>query len=104
VDLQLGFSRGFTPGFLEGPNHQRLVPARFPKARGVRIGTVSRIDQSSIAVELEAEHDLSIIKPGDGVVTAGKIALRDGTPVEVIGDAKKKAVAKVEVEAAGKKK
>ena len=39
------------------------------------------------------------------MVTAGKIALRDGTPVEVIGDtAKKTATAKVEVEAAGKKK
>ena len=45
------------------------------------------------------------LKAGDGVVTAGKIALRDGTPVEVIGDkAGKTATAKVEVEAAGKKK
>ena len=44
------------------------------------------------------------LKIGDGVVTAGKIALRDGTPVEVIGDkAGKTATAKVEVEAAGKK-
>ncbi|RYZ70026.1 MAG: efflux RND transporter periplasmic adaptor subunit [Lysobacteraceae bacterium] len=44
------------------------------------------------------------IKVGDGVVTAGKIALRDGTPVEVIGQAAAKpATAKAEVAAPGKK-
>ena len=45
------------------------------------------------------------LKVGDGVVTAGKIALRDGTAVEAIGQApaKKAATAKVEADAAGKK-
>ena len=45
------------------------------------------------------------LKIGDGVVTAGKIALRDGTAVEAIGQApaKKAATAKVEADAAGKK-
>ncbi|MEP6908540.1 MAG: efflux RND transporter periplasmic adaptor subunit [Pseudoxanthomonas sp.] len=42
------------------------------------------------------------VKAGDAVVTAGKTALRDGTLVEVIGDANK-TTAKAGVEAAGKK-
>ena len=44
------------------------------------------------------------LKIGDGVVTAGKIALRDGTAVEAVGQAPAKATAaKVEADAAGKK-
>ena len=31
---------GFTPGFLDGVNHQKLVRGRFPKSRGIRIGKV----------------------------------------------------------------
>ena len=43
------------------------------------------------------------LKIGDGVVTAGKIALRDGTAVEAVGQAPAKATAaKVEADAAGK--
>ena len=47
-DLAQSFSRGFTHGFLDGADHQALVHGRFPKSRGVRIGTVvliSRIHQ-----------------------------------------------------------
>ena len=44
------------------------------------------------------------LKVGDSVVTAGKIALRDSTPVEVIGqNAPKVAAKKVEAKAAGSK-
>ncbi|HEV8604060.1 MAG TPA: peptidase U32 family protein [Tepidisphaeraceae bacterium] len=39
-NLAQSFSRGFTHGFLDGPDHQKLVHARFPKSRGIRIGTV----------------------------------------------------------------
>ena len=39
-DLEQTFSRGFTHGFLSGVNHQQLVAARFPKARGTQVGTV----------------------------------------------------------------
>src|SRR6185436_3103502 len=42
-DLEQTFSRGFTHGFLSGVNPQELVAARFPKSRGIRIGTVGRI-------------------------------------------------------------
>lgn len=68
LDLQQSFSRGFSPGFLAGNNHQRLVPGRFPKARGVRIGTVVQTTGRGVIVRLDAEHLPSIVKPGDGIV------------------------------------
>lgn len=73
LDLAQSFSRGFTPGFLEGVNHQRLVHGRFPKSRGVYIGAVVEIRGDRVLVELAAEHDAAtsldpVIKPGDGVV------------------------------------
>ncbi len=68
LDLQQSFSRGFSPGFLAGNNHQRLVPGRFPKARGVRVGTVVQTTGRGVVVRLDAEHESSIVKPGDGIV------------------------------------
>jgi putative protease len=65
-DLQQTFSRGFTPGFLEGPNHQRLVRGRFPKSRGICIGKVVGVSRRGIRVEL-ADRDSSIV-PGDGIL------------------------------------
>ncbi len=68
LDLEQSFSRGLTHGFLEGPNHQVLVHGRFPKSRGVRIGTVTARSGRGVVVELaEADREL-LIKPGDGVV------------------------------------
>ena len=73
LDLAQSFSRGFTPGFLEGVNHQRLVHGRFPKSRGVRVGTVIERTGRGVLVELDAEHQsadslASVVKPGDGIV------------------------------------
>ena len=82
VDLNQSFSRGFTHGFLDGVNHQTLVPGRFPKSRGVRIGTVCGKTPGSILIRLdglwtraarsangESADELSRpLKPGDGVV------------------------------------
>ena len=83
--LTQSFSRGFTHGFLDGVNHQKLVHARFPKSRGVRIGTVSghtdrgllvSVDHSPSNTQqsarrtqhsgLSTQH--SALKPGDGLV------------------------------------
>ena len=67
-DLEQTFSRGFTHGFLDGVNHQRLVHARFPKARGRRVGTVAAADDRGVLIEA-ADRDLqSVIRAGDGVV------------------------------------
>ncbi len=75
LDLSQSFSRGFTPGFLAGVDHQRLVHGRFPKSRGVRVGTVAAKTGRGVLVELAEEHRAaqnqnlaSIVKPGDGIV------------------------------------
>ncbi len=49
-DLEQTFSRGFTHGFLTGVNHQQLVAARFPKARGTRVGTVLRTTPRGVII------------------------------------------------------
>jgi putative protease len=66
-DLQQTFSRGFTPGFLEGPNHQRLVRGRFPKSRGLCVGRVVGVSRRGVRVEL-TDYDASILAAGDGVL------------------------------------
>jgi putative protease len=66
-DLQQTFSRGFTPGFLEGPDHQRLVHGRFPKSRGLCVGTVVAVGRRGVRVSL-AGGDPAVLAPGDGVV------------------------------------
>ncbi len=53
-DLQQSFSRGFTHGFLGGVNHQTLVPGRFPKSRGVRVGTVIERTEWGVVIEIPA--------------------------------------------------
>ncbi len=79
-DLEQSFSRGFSHGFLNGPDHQTLVHARFPKSRGVRIGTVCQRANDGLLIELEPSvgplppienrksRIESPLKPGDGVV------------------------------------
>jgi putative protease len=73
-DLEQTFSRGFTHGFLAGVNHQELVAARFPKARGTRVGTVARKTPRGVIVQIEprshedTKNMAGILKAGDGVV------------------------------------
>ena len=70
----------------------------------VREGTAVRVPVKLGYMDGEWVEVREGLKIGDGVVTAGKIALRDGTPVEVIGQAAAKpATAKAEVAAPGKK-
>ncbi|MBL8826251.1 MAG: U32 family peptidase [Planctomycetaceae bacterium] len=68
LDLQQSFSRGFTHGFLDGNDHQVLVQGRFPKSRGVRVGTVIGAGHYGVVFELDPSHDPSVVKPGDGIV------------------------------------
>ena len=75
LDLSQSFSRGFTHGFLDGVNHQELVQGRYPKNRGVKIGTVASVSPDGVVVDVdrglcgeEDEADDLPIKPGDGVV------------------------------------
>ncbi len=63
ADLEQVFSRGLTPGFLDGARHQRLVEGRSPKHRGVRVGSVVHVGSRDVTVRLDGP-----IKAGDGVV------------------------------------
>lgn len=67
LDLAQTFSRGLTPGFLMGVNHQALVRGRFPKSRGIRIGTVAGLGRGGVRIELCEPFD-DLIKPGDGLL------------------------------------
>jgi putative protease len=69
LDLEQGFSRGFGHGFLGGVDHRALVQGRFPKSRGVRVGTVTGTTRQGVHVSLAEPADVeSLVKPGDGVV------------------------------------
>jgi putative protease len=64
LELAQTFSRGLTPGFLEGVNHQKLVRGRFPKSRGIRVGRVVGFARGAVRVELCDD----LVKPGDGLL------------------------------------
>ena len=63
LTLQQTFSRGFSPGFLSGVNHQTLVQGLSPKKRGVYLGTVAAVRGTRVTIALEAP-----LKPSDGIV------------------------------------
>ncbi|HEY8747895.1 MAG TPA: DUF3656 domain-containing protein [Tepidisphaeraceae bacterium] len=76
-DLAQTFSRGFSHGFFDGVNHQELVHARFPKSRGVRLGTVIRSTRSTVLIEVFRQPHSTApsgfvtggpLRPGDGIV------------------------------------
>jgi putative protease len=64
--MELSFSRGFAPGWLDGCNHKRLVPGLSSNKRGVPVGTVSGVVGERIQVDLQQG-----LKKGDGIVIAG---------------------------------
>ena len=61
-EMELTFSRGFSPGWLEGCDHKMLVPGTSSAKRGVLLGQICGISKDGIAVELNAS-----VKRGDGV-------------------------------------
>ncbi|MEP3479852.1 MAG: DUF3656 domain-containing protein [Fuerstiella sp.] len=62
-DLEMSFSRGFSPGWLNGCDHKMLVPAVSCAKRGVLLGQVVSVLPEGVSVRLQRE-----IKPGDGIV------------------------------------
>lgn len=69
-EMELSFSRGFSPGWLQGNDHKRLVPGVSSAKRGVYLGDVVRIDRRRVVVRLATP-----VRRGDGVVFAGDRAL-----------------------------
>jgi putative protease len=67
---QLTFSRGASPGFLRGDDHQRLVVGTTPKHRGVALGRVTAASGRRVRVALDdAGHAWpSLLRAGMGVV------------------------------------
>lgn len=62
-EMELSFSRGFSPGWLRGCDHKMLVPATSSAKHGVRLGQVTAVQPPRIHVELR-----STVRPGDGIV------------------------------------
>jgi U32 family peptidase len=61
-EMELSFSRGFSPGWLQGCDHKMLVPATSSAKRGVKLGTVVAVRRGRVVVDLVAG-----VKRGDGV-------------------------------------
>ena len=72
-ELEMSFSRGLYTGWFRGINNQELAHARFGTKRGVFLGKITRVNQQSVSLVLQAP-----LKPGDGIVfDAGKPADRE---------------------------
>ena len=68
-EMELSFSRGFSPGWLHGCDHKMLVPATSSAKQGVRLGTVVEVRRGRVAVDLAAGL-AGGVKRGDGVAFA----------------------------------
>ncbi|HAY82396.1 MAG TPA: peptidase U32 [Planctomycetaceae bacterium] len=65
-EMELSFSRGFSPGWLQGCDHKMLVPGLSSAKRGVLLGKVVRLQKDRVSVELACP-----VARGDGVVFEG---------------------------------
>lgn len=65
-EMELSFSRGFSPGWLLGDDHKMLVPGLSSAKRGVCLGTIARVFGHSVEVRLTGP-----VSRGDGVVFEG---------------------------------
>jgi putative protease len=61
-EMELSFSRGFSPGWLQGCDHKMLVPAVSSSKRGVFLGRVRGVRKGRVVVELAGS-----VKRGDGI-------------------------------------
>ncbi|MEM9645830.1 MAG: U32 family peptidase, partial [Planctomycetota bacterium] len=64
-EMELSFSRGFSPGWLEGNDHKRLVPGLQSAKRGVRLGAVADLSRERIQIRLSTR-----VACGDGLAIA----------------------------------
>ncbi len=61
---------GLTPGFFEGPRHQRLVRGRSPRHRGMHVGRVVSSNGGALTIRLDGRYTAEDVplKRGDGLV------------------------------------
>ncbi len=69
-ELQLTqvYSRGLSPHFISGTNHQTVVDGRAPRHRGVLLGKVTEIQADRVTIVPNGNHQIAPLKAGDGVV------------------------------------
>ncbi len=65
-DMEMSFSRGFTPGWLQGNDHKRLVPGTDSAKRGVVVGEVVATRGGRVTVRLDVP-----LRRGDGIAFDG---------------------------------
>lgn len=65
-EMELSFSRGFSPGWLEGCDHKRLVPGLSSAKRGIELGRIQNVKGDSFEIDLAAP-----LAVGDGIVLEG---------------------------------
>ncbi|EMI41035.1 protease [Rhodopirellula sp. SWK7] len=70
-EMELSFSRGFAPGWLEGNDHKRLVPGIRAAKQGIVLGEVDEIRGDEIRVQIAADVAL-----GDGLAIASEAEYR----------------------------
>ena len=70
--MEQSFSRGFSPGWLNGCDHKMLVPATSSAKRGVLLGKIVAVHFDRVTVELDY-----VVQAGDGVVFDGDRANND---------------------------
>ena len=86
-EMEMSFSRGFSPGWLEGCDHKQLVPGLSSAKRGILLGEVIGVKYDRVSVQLRTS-----IAPGDGVVFQGNRAEgneQGGRIYEVFADGRK---------------
>jgi U32 family peptidase len=66
TEMELSFSRGFSPGWLGGCDHKMLVPGLSSAKRGVLVGEVKAVRDRSVVIAARRR-----VAPGDGVVFTG---------------------------------
>ncbi len=62
-EMQLTFSRGFAPGWLNGCDHKQLVPGIYSAKRGLKIGVVESVSGNRVSIALTGQ-----LRVGDGVM------------------------------------
>ena len=71
-EMELSFSRGFSPGWLKGDDHKMLVPGFTSSKRGVLLGEVVRTASGRVEIRLTGP-----VSRGDGIVFEGNRAAND---------------------------
>ena len=71
-EMELSFSRGLSPGWLEGNDHKRLVPGLDSAKRGIELGRIIEVKRQMLCLRLEADVAL-----GDGLAVRGQLGEQD---------------------------